>query len=77
MFERGDEYRHLLVSFDPSELPFRTSGPPTKGPPATVYRYIPSGRFWTLQAVEASMFLLLTIALVGICIAVVVRSRPR
>jgi hypothetical protein len=53
-----------------------TSGPPTDQPPAMVYRYIPSGRFWTLQVVEASIFLLLTAALVAVCITVVVRSRP-
>jgi hypothetical protein len=53
-----------------------TSGPRTKGPPATVYRYVPAGRFWTLQGIETGIFLLLTAALVAVCITVVVRSRP-
>jgi hypothetical protein len=53
-----------------------TSGPPTNGPPATVFHYIPAERFWTLQAIEASIYLALTAALIAICITVVVRSRP-
>ena len=53
-----------------------TSGPPTNGPPATVFRYIPAGRFWTLQTVEASIYLTITAILVAACITVVVRSRP-
>lgn len=53
-----------------------TSGPPTGGPPAAVFRYIPAGRFWTLQGIEAAIFLILTAALVTLCITVVVRGRP-
>jgi hypothetical protein len=54
-----------------------TSGPPTNGPPATVLRYIPARQFWTLQAIEASIYLALAAVLVAGCIMVVVRSRPR
>ena len=39
-------------------------------------RYIPAGRFWTLQCIEAAIFLVLTAALIAICLTVVVRSRP-
>jgi len=53
-----------------------TSGPPTNGPPATIYHYIPAGRFWTLQSIEAAIFVVLTAALVAVCLTVVVRSRP-
>jgi hypothetical protein len=53
-----------------------TSGAPTNGPPATILHYIPAGRFWTLQAVEASIYLALTAAIIVVCITVVVRSRP-
>jgi hypothetical protein len=53
-----------------------TSGPPTNGPPAMVYHYIPARQFWALQGIEAAIFLLLTAALIGVCITVVVRSRP-
>ena len=53
-----------------------TSGPPTKGPPAAIYRYIPAGRFWTLQSIEAVIFLVVAAALVAVCITVVVRARP-
>jgi hypothetical protein len=53
-----------------------TSGPPTNGPPASLYRYIPAGRFWTLQGIEAAIFLALTAMLVAACLTVVVRSRP-
>jgi hypothetical protein len=41
-----------------------------------VVHFIPAGRFWTLQAIEAAIFLVLTAVLVAVCIAVVVRSRP-
>ena len=58
----------------PAGLP--TSGPPTQGPPGAIFRLIPAGRFWTLQALEASMFTALTSVLVAVCIIVVVRSRP-
>ena len=58
----------------PTRIP--TSGPPTKGPPTSIYHYIPAGRFWTLQSIETAIFLVLTAALVAICLAVVVRSRP-
>ena len=63
-----------ILSQTPTGIP--TSGPPTKGPPASIYRYIPAGRFWTLQSIEAAIFLVLTAALVAICLTVVVRSRP-
>ena len=53
-----------------------TSGPPTNGPPPGIYHYIPAGRFWTLQGIEAAIFIVLTAALIAICLAVVVRSRP-
>jgi hypothetical protein len=53
------------------------SGPPTSGPPPAIFRYIPSGSFWTLQSVEAAIFLLLAAVLVAGCITTVVRSRPR
>ncbi len=41
-----------------------------------VIHYQPAQRFWTLQAVEAAIFLVLTAALVAVCITVVVRGRP-
>jgi hypothetical protein len=63
-----------ILSQSPIGTP--TSGPPTKGPPAAIYHYIPAARFWTLQGIEAVIFLVLAAALVAICIAVVVRSRP-
>src|SRR5207244_13207985 len=63
-----------ILSHDP--LRVATSGPPTKGPPAAIYHYIPAGRFWTLQALEASLFLLLAAGLVAVCLTIVVRSRP-
>jgi ABC-2 family transporter protein len=50
-----------ILSQQPTGAP--TSGTPSSGPPAAIYRYIPAGRFWTLQAVEAAIFLLLTTAL--------------
>jgi hypothetical protein len=53
-----------------------TSGPPTNAPPAGVYHYIPAGRFWTVQTIEAAIFLVLTAALIAVCVTVVVRSRP-
>jgi hypothetical protein len=63
-----------ILSQTPTGAP--TSGPPTKGPPASFYHYIPAGRFWTLQSIEAAIFLALTAALIAVCIAVVVRARP-
>ncbi len=54
-----------------------TSGPPTTGPPAAIFRYIPAGKFWTLQATEAAIFLTFTAVLVAACITLVVRSRPQ
>ena len=45
-----------------------TSGPPTGGPPAAVFRYIPAGRFWTLQGIEAAIFLTLSAALVALAV---------
>jgi hypothetical protein len=53
-----------------------TSGPPTKGPPAAIIRYIPGSSFWTLQGIEALIFLALTAALIAACILIVVRTRP-
>jgi hypothetical protein len=41
-----------------------------------VVHYLPAGTFWTLQAIEAAIYLALTAALVAICLTVVVRSRP-
>jgi hypothetical protein len=41
-----------------------------------VVRYIPANRFWSLQAIEAAIFLLLTAALIAATVALVVRSRP-
>jgi hypothetical protein len=63
-----------ILGQSPAHAP--TSGRPARGAPATVYHYIPAARFWTLQALEAGIFLLLTAALVFVCIRVVVRSRP-
>ena len=63
-----------IISQRPTGAP--TSGPPTKGPPASFFRYIPAGRFWALQGIEATIFLVLTVALVAGCLTVVVRSRP-
>jgi hypothetical protein len=63
-----------IFSQNPTGAP--TSGPPTKGPPASFYHYIPAGRFWTLQGIEAAIFLVLTAVLVAVCLTVVVRSRP-
>jgi hypothetical protein len=61
-----------ILSQTPTGLP--TSGPPTNGPPATIFHYIPAGRFWTLQALEAGIFLLAATVLVAVCISFVVRS---
>ncbi len=63
-----------IFSQSPTGAP--TSGRPTKGPPPSFYHYIPAGRFWTLQGIEAAIFLILTAALVAVCLTVVVRSRP-
>jgi hypothetical protein len=63
-----------ILSQSPTGAP--TSGPPTKGPPASIYHYIPAGRFWTLQGIEAAIFIVLTAALIAVCLTVVVRSRP-
>jgi hypothetical protein len=63
-----------ILSQTPAGTP--TSGPPTRGAPATIYRYIPAGRFWSLQSIEAAIFLVFTVALVAVCLTVVVRSRP-
>jgi hypothetical protein len=41
-----------------------------------VYHYLPAGRFWALQGVEAAIFLVLAAALIAACIVVVVRGRP-
>jgi hypothetical protein len=41
-----------------------------------VIHYLPAGRFWTLQGIEAAIYLGLSAVLVAICITVVVRSRP-
>jgi len=62
-----------ILSQTPTGMP--TSGPPTSGPPATIFHYIPAGRFWTLQVLEAGVFLIVAAALVAVCITVVVRSR--
>jgi hypothetical protein len=64
-----------ILSQTPTGAP--TSGRPTNGPPAAVYRYIPAGRFWTLQGIESAIFLVLAAALVVVCIRVVVHTRPR
>ena len=53
-----------------------TSGPPTAGPPPAIYRFIPAGKFWTLQATEAAIFLALTTVLLAACITLVARTRP-
>jgi hypothetical protein len=63
-----------ILGQTPTGLP--TSGPPTKAPPAAVYRYIAAGRFWTLQSIETAIFLVLTAALIAVCVGVVVRTRP-
>jgi hypothetical protein len=63
-----------ILGRTPTGVP--TSGAPTNGPPPAVYRYIPAGRFWTLQGLEAAIFLALAAGLVVLCIAVVTRSRP-
>jgi hypothetical protein len=58
----------------PTGIP--TSGPPTNAPPAAIYRYIAASRFWTLQCIEAAVFLALTVVLIALCLAVVTRARP-
>jgi hypothetical protein len=63
-----------ILSQSPTGVP--TSGPPTNGPPASFYHLIPAGRFWTLQGIEAAIFLAFTAALIAVCLFVVVRSRP-
>ena len=63
-----------VLSRTPTGAP--TSGPPTNGPPAATYHYIPAARFWTLQGIEAAIFLALSAALIALCITVVTRSRP-
>jgi hypothetical protein len=54
-----------------------TSGPPSTGPPPAYYRYIPAARFWTLQGVEAGIFLILAAGFVALSLVVVTRARPR
>jgi hypothetical protein len=69
-FRPGD----WILSQSPTGVP--TSGPPTNGPPASIFHYLPAARFWHLQGVETSAFMLLAAALVSVCVTVVVRSRP-
>ncbi len=63
-----------ILRLTPTGAP--TSGPPTNAPPAALYRYIAASRFWTLQYIEAAIFLALTVALIALCLAVVTRAKP-
>jgi hypothetical protein len=41
-----------------------------------IVHYLPAGRFWTLQGIEAAIYLVFAAALAVMCVTVVVRSRP-